>query len=738
MTRTEALAVIRSETAAVSDLARVLSIAVVIEPALLRRARLHLLHLNDPGIEADLWFSGLVHSRGPQGIILIPAVAEALRLELRHDPERLLAARRLVLEAHAYLPPTLTLEEEIAFLAAENEAGASDRIRDRLAAAVRALVEGGTDRAGIAQWAVGALARLPEIAVRTESARILDVASRVRIGERLPAMDDAPEWLSWVVPERANRRRVSVRLLRRALEFGSNGTDAHELELPDTNPMLVQVESDNSITTVEITPGKVQRIAVQGLPIRVRTVAGEVYELTAEIGFQHDIYISYSRDDDQWVHLFTQSLEARLLELLGKPIRIWRDDQQRRAGDDWQLRTEEAIRGSAVFLVIVSPSYIQSEYCRRELQVFNNTSRETGILTHDNFVRLLPVGRMPVEPTFRSVFGDVQWVEFFAPDRRSGEPVEFEPQTREFNRALDKTANVITKTLAAARAGQRAVFVSDAGSDESGRRHYLVLELEGRGFRVLPEYFLPREPAARSNIVRELIGRVESCVILLGDTWDPAIEEDYNITRAYLAGGGPGGFRCFVWLPRDLKVEEGRQRAFIEQVKQVPEGVELIESGFRSMVEDVLNGLNRPLAMRRETRETVIYVICAPQDSSAAQEIAALLQEREPDITTRLSSFDKGPRQTREMHRQNLQDANGILIYWGSEAEMWLQANLYEVMRERSAKRKVNAILVGPPETLEKEQFRAGSDFLILREKELRMPGSQVLRRLVQSWQASL
>src|SRR5215472_17414193 len=66
-------------------LARVASVAAVVEPALLRRLRLEVSGLGpgggrlDAGTEADLWFSRLAHVATARQLTLGPAVAEILR-----------------------------------------------------------------------------------------------------------------------------------------------------------------------------------------------------------------------------------------------------------------------------------------------------------------------------------------------------------------------------------------------------------------------------------------------------------------------------------------------------------------------------------------------------------------------------------------------------------------------------------------------------------------------------------
>src|SRR5262249_24520346 len=63
------------------DLAVPLSVAVRIEPELIRAIRLAVLPYLDVAAESDLWFSDLVASRGPDSIVLKPEVLPGLRAQ---------------------------------------------------------------------------------------------------------------------------------------------------------------------------------------------------------------------------------------------------------------------------------------------------------------------------------------------------------------------------------------------------------------------------------------------------------------------------------------------------------------------------------------------------------------------------------------------------------------------------------------------------------------------------------
>jgi hypothetical protein len=166
------------------DLARAVSLAARIEPALVRAMRLELAPASDPALETDLWFSPLVQVRSRQAMVLLPAVVSALRRELASDTGRVVARRawRVIARVHgipdgpdgftrAAVSPALALEETLTYLATLGTPAALARIDHLLGRALASLRQN-LDRS-IARWAVRTLPRLPENARHSGAALAL-------------------------------------------------------------------------------------------------------------------------------------------------------------------------------------------------------------------------------------------------------------------------------------------------------------------------------------------------------------------------------------------------------------------------------------------------------------------------------------------------------------------------------------------------------------------------------------
>ena len=221
------------------DLASRASLAARVEPALLRALRLELQPALDAGVEGDLWFSPLVHTRGVDGITLRADLLEDLRELLKQDSGRLTKAWAFTDRLHRGISPAVKLEEEIAWLAVTAGADAPRLIDESLGRAVVALLRDG--RQGIAAWAMRALPRMPKVARDTTAAWMLAFGAAKATGKRPPVGGTPPADLldldlGRVLPA---ARRVDLGVLRsgRRLLLGNpSGAHARAIEVPDLDP----------------------------------------------------------------------------------------------------------------------------------------------------------------------------------------------------------------------------------------------------------------------------------------------------------------------------------------------------------------------------------------------------------------------------------------------------------------------------------------------------------------------
>lgn len=111
-------------------------------------------------------------------------------------------------------------------------------------------------------------------------------------------------------------------------------------------------------------------------------------------GYQHDVFVSYANTDDVpidgtvgWVSRFVRNLQNLLAQRLGRAdaYSIWMD--RRLLGNEpFPSALIENIRQSATLLIIQSPGYLQSEWCKQERNWFLEALRQSRSSDHRVFV----------------------------------------------------------------------------------------------------------------------------------------------------------------------------------------------------------------------------------------------------------------------------------------------------------------------------------------------------------------
>ncbi len=177
-------------------------------------------------------------------------------------------------------------------------------------------------------------------------------------------------------------------------------------------------------------------------------------------GFEFDIFLSYARVDNStaerdpergWVSQFHRHLEVALSKKVGRldTVRIWRDVRELRGNQLFDKSIQDAIQGSAVFVALSSRGYLESEYCRQELQWFFEKGQSTpaGLAVGDDYrifnvlLNNIPASGWPTEYARSSGFPFHDAAE----SEHDGEPVD--PASPPFQSQLRKLTESLYRTL---------------------------------------------------------------------------------------------------------------------------------------------------------------------------------------------------------------------------------------------------------------------------------------------------
>ena len=140
--------------------------------------------------------------------------------------------------------------------------------------------------------------------------------------------------------------------------------------------------------------------------------------------YTDDIFISYAHIDNQplaeglkgWVESLHERLKIRLGQLLGEEATIWRD-QKLQGNDVFADTLVEKISGVAILVSVLSPRYVKSEWCLREMEEFCKNATGNGTARVGNKLPIFKVVKtfIPVQEHPRQLQG-VLGYEFFEYD----------------------------------------------------------------------------------------------------------------------------------------------------------------------------------------------------------------------------------------------------------------------------------------------------------------------------------
>src|SRR5262245_44077194 len=144
--------------------------------------------------------------------------------------------------------------------------------------------------------------------------------------------------------------------------------------------------------------------------------------------YNNDVFISYSHIDNQpfgdprggWVDIFHEQLQNFVNVHVGRRANVWRDKRLTGA-EVFSDEIEQQLRSSAVLVSVISPGYVQSEWCNRELVGFTKGGLDRGSLRVGNLQRVIKVLRLPVERrVLPTLLDDVLGEQFYRVDTASG------------------------------------------------------------------------------------------------------------------------------------------------------------------------------------------------------------------------------------------------------------------------------------------------------------------------------
>lgn len=468
------------------------------------------------------------------------------------------------------------------------------------------------------------------------------------------------------------------------------------------------------------------------------------------MSFEQDAFISYAHIDNEpltpgqkgWVTQFHATLQAMLSQRLGEKARIWRDDKL--AGND--VFADEIVgqfAKTALLVSILSPRYVRSEWCTRELQEFCKAAAHSGGVTLGNRSRVFKVIKTPFEQT-AALPEPVQQTlgyPFYALD--GDDPKELDPAfgdeaRQQFLSKLSSLAWEIAKCLqqlvqsapgggTAAAPARPVVFLADCGRDLRDVRERLATELRMHGHEVLPAQQLPPNEDA---LLPELKSQLERCALaihLIGRSVGPVpdgpsgrslvmLENELAAERCRQAG-----LRRIIWLPEGVAGERVEQQAFIDALQRdaaLQFGADLMRGDVEALkgaMHLALRRIEAPAATKAlapaadAAQAGVVHLIMSEADRAASVPLLKLLRAQQLRVTIPVFVGDAAA--VREANAQLMSDSDAVILFYGAGDEVWKFHQQNELRKHAAdGKRRSVWTCLMPPSSPDKQLLRQLAD----------------------------
>lgn len=472
----------------------------------------------------------------------------------------------------------------------------------------------------------------------------------------------------------------------------------------------------------------------------------------------NDVFISYAHIDDQaltegqkgWITQLHRILEVRLGQLLGEKPKIWRD-QKVQGNDVFDDKIINAFKEAKVMVSIMSPRYMKSEWCLRELNEFYKSATEEGGIKVGEKSRIFKVIKTPIDsrdipdqlpPVLQSIIG----FEFFDFDSQTGRLSEYDEAFGEqarrnyFSRIYDLAYEIcdllknyqsgVTTGLPGieANADVKTIYLAATSSDVQTERDRIRRELIERGHRVLPENHPPLVGPELETKLLELLPECDLSIHMIGNRYG-MIPEEATSSVADLQNqvaskfSEQNGLERVIWMPSGLVAADDRQIDFIRRINEdevTQAGAEIIEGSLDSLKGYLLERIKpEPKILEPESPEASsvsvinsdtksVYLICDAQDEEAVEQLEDYLFDQGYEVS--LPLFEGEEADIAQAHRQKLAICDSVLIYYGAGGRSWVEMKVMDLMQApgfgRSKPFDSKAVLIAPPQDRRKGRFK--------------------------------
>ncbi|KPA09562.1 Toll-Interleukin receptor domain protein [Candidatus Magnetomorum sp. HK-1] len=449
------------------------------------------------------------------------------------------------------------------------------------------------------------------------------------------------------------------------------------------------------------------------------------------IKHEHDIFVSYAWVDDKpmfdqqkgWVSTLVDALQTKLAQELGRKdsFDLWKDERLS-LNDKITPEIEKEVTNSAVLLVILSPGYMKSEWCRIERDHFLRANPN-----HKIFI----VERNEVLDNERpEALKDIIGYKFWHREKKSepviilGDPKPDVNDKEYYNKINRLVYDLVVEMKRLQTINQKpddssihaistisddspAVFMAEPTDDVHEIWEDLQDKLKREGITVLTDRLPIHSSKECSELIQKRVSQSKCFVQVLGALPGAKIEKQTAKTIFQYDIAAKAGIKIFQLPAPELNVDQ----LTIEPYKALFTGNDIMPIHMEEFKREICLHVFEPPVSQSDSccclSGELIFLNASEVDEYLTTDIIKILKTNGLGHSLPIKcGSSKDIRENLEMH---LKECDGIVIVYGAVSQQWAQAQLFQCRKIRNKRNhplKALAVYDGPPE--EKENLEMG------------------------------
>ncbi|MDM0048617.1 toll/interleukin-1 receptor domain-containing protein [Variovorax sp. J22R115] len=485
--------------------------------------------------------------------------------------------------------------------------------------------------------------------------------------------------------------------------------------------------------------------------------------------FEYDVFISYAHIDNQpftreqegWVTVFDNVLQIMLDQQLGKKTKVW-FDKSLQGNDDYSAEIACKLPNAATLVSVLTPRYLASGWCTKEIRLFCQLAKATGGLFVKNKGRVFkvmksPIARVESDRVLPPEVGCATGYEFFL--RSDGEAaieldlaygktyeqvflLRVRRLAGDIADLLRQFGDVVALCNAPVAAIGRPIYLAQCCASRKADRESVLSDLRSHGLTVLPDDDMPDDETGFIAEADCLLAECRLSIHLIGSSYGPVPDGDGQKSTIVLQNeiasrhSRSRGLPRIISLPENTASSNAAQQAFIESLltqSDMQFGADLLTGDVQSLIEAIharLSALPTPTpnppaqtAGLPKPERRRVHILHDQKDTQDVLPLMKFIKSNGMDVTWPIFEGQDSGR-LRELNESLCLRADAVILFYGAGDPTWMYYRRTELMKlrglgDQQAGRPsiAEVTLVSGPNSTDKDMVveMAGSDVVDVR-----------------------